>query len=401
MEITESNQPTKRKTENIKWLAIVVGSLILLRILSVLLTYYLPNLEEYRYNNYLLASYTGDDKGYHALAKMIYNFEFYKHDWTLGFPITITPFILLFGTDFQDVFFPIVLLNSLFLYSLSITLIVLTAFLIFQKIKTSFLAGLIFVLFPFLFYVFRNFGPHFEAGNWNDFNFFHANWLTMMSDPLSSLLVYLILFLVILNVKKIINAMYFYPLVGFLSGYAMMTRVSNITIIFSILVLFFLFEKKERLKKFLFFLSSLTIGFLPQLIYNYKILGSPFSFGYQGAYQEWISMGAATRPTFSIGNIIHIISRAVEYSWLSIPVMLMLIAIVFIGVLYVSKIKKEYAVILILWFLMPVLFYASFTTGQTSARYYLPAVQPLIILFMAAFYFLMEIALPEKKQQHE
>ena len=108
-------------------------------------------------------------------------------------------------------------------------------------------------------------------------------------------------------------------------------------------------------------------------------------------------MGAATRPTFSISNIIHIISRAVEYSWLSILIMLMLIAIVFIGVLYVSKIKKEYAVILILWFLMPVLFYASFTTGQTSARYYLPAVQPLIILSLAAFYFLKEVALPKKR----
>lgn len=381
------NNEVRKKINIKKTLLIIIISLICLRVLSVFLINYIPNLEQYHYNDFLPAFYTGDDKGYHALAKMIYNFDFHTHDWTLGFPVAIVPFMFIFGSEFNDVFFPVVLFNGFVLYSLAITLIVLSAFLVFQKVKMSALAGFGFVIFPFIFYIFRNFGPHFPSGNWNDFNFFHANWLTFMSDPLSAFLVYLIFFLMVLNAKNPITNKYFYPFVGLLSGYAMMTRVSNITIILSILITIFLFHRNKLLKNSLFFISGTVAGFLPQVIYNYKILGSPFSFGYQGAYQKWVSMGAAVRPTFSLDNIVHIINRVIEYSWLTIPAMLILGIIIFSGIFYISKIKKEYAVIWGLWFLAPVIFYASFTTGQTSARYYLPSIQPFIMILLGFFVF--------------
>lgn len=383
------NESSKNKRTTKKILIVIISVLIFLRILSLFAIYYLPHLEQYRHNNLLPAMYTGDDKGYHSLATMIFNFNFYQHDWTLGFPIVVSVFMNFFGTDFTNLFLPMVLFNGLFLYSLSIVLIVFSAFLIFQKAKATFLSGLFFVLFPFLFYVFRNFGPSFEAGNWNDFNFFHVNWLTMMSDPLSGFLVYLILFLIIIKSQKKINPIFFYSATGLLSGYAMMTRISNITIILSLLIIFFIFHKKE-FSNFLFFLLGVMIGFFPQFLYNYKILGSPFSFGYQGAYQEWVSMGAAVRPIFSLSNITHATERAIDYSWLVIPSGLILLAMTIIGLIYISKIKKEFFLILLLFFLTPVIFYASFTTGQTSARYYIPAIQPIILIFLGFLYFLKE-----------
>jgi hypothetical protein len=356
---------------------------------------HLPHLENYKYTNYFSAMITGDDTGYYKLAEMVYKFDFKEHPWTLDFPLLIVPFIFVFGHGFFNVFLPLVIFNAVFLFCGAIFLIVWTAFLIFsasaeggKKIFPAVFSGFLFVLFPFIFYIFRNFGPHFQSGNWNDFNFFHMNWLTAMSDPLSAFLAYLILFLLVLSFQKE-RPTFYYVLLGFLTGYAMMVRVSNITIAAAVAIILLMFSR-DKLKKLFFYAVSALVGFLPQFLYNTAFFGSPIKFGYEGAYREWVDIYGFKGPVFGIGNFIHLLFRAVHYSWLAIPVFLILGAFVLAGIFYIKKIDKKIALILALWFFFPVLFYMLFTSGQTTMRYYMPAIMPFVILLVAALSFISE-----------
>jgi len=384
-----------KKTTRI--LIISILSLVLVHIALLFSIYYLPHIESYRYNSYLLTAVTGDDLSYQKLAKMVYDFDFMRHDWTLGFPITLVPFIYFFGENFLDIFVPVVVFNGFFLYSVAIALVVWTSFLVFKKIWPSVLSGFLFLTFPFIFYILRDFGPHYARGQtWNDFNFLHANWLTAQSDSLSAFLTIVILALLIYGMSRNYGVIY-YGFLGFLSGFAMMTRLSNIVFILIGIIAIFLYKRYGDLISYIFFS---VVGFLPQLIYNAVILGSPFKFGYQSAYVDWVAMGAVERPAFSIANITHLISRAVDYSWLAIPAFLLIFGVVFLGALYLYRINKKNALILAFWFILPTLFYTSFTSGQTTMRYYLPAVVPFIILSVAAVISIPKIKSLFRLQRH-
>ncbi len=365
-----------------KILILSVISLIVIRIISLFAIYYLPNLESFRYGSYLSTFEAGDDLGYYILAEMVYKFDFREHPWTLGFPLMIVPFIFIFGQGFFNVFFPLVIFNSIFLFCVAIALIVWTAFLIFKKIKPAIISGLFFVLFPFLFYIFRNFGPHFKTANWNDLNFFHMNWLTAMSDPLSALLVYLIFFLLISGLRNDYGGRY-YAFLGFLTGYALMVRASNIATATAVAFTLLLFVRDKFKKLFLYIIFAL-IGFLPQFLYNAVFFHSPIKFGYEGAYNQWIDIGAAKGPIFGIGNLFHLVSRAVDYSWLVIPALLLSVVFILLGILYIGKIDKKIVLVVALWFFLPTIFYLMFVSGTTTMRYYLPAVPAFVIFRVGA-----------------
>ncbi|MBI2405083.1 hypothetical protein HYV22_02795 [Candidatus Gottesmanbacteria bacterium] len=328
----------------------------------------------------------GDEAGYFRLAEMIYDLKLQRHTWTLGFPLAVTPFLFVFGPRFEDVFLPIVIFNGFILYGAAIALVVWGAWMVFGRVLAAFWSGFLFSFFPVVFYIFRDFGPHFSGGTWNDGNFVHANWLSWMSDPLSSFFTLSIFCLLLWSLKRD-SGLPFYSFLGFLGGYSMMVRLSNIVVLAIVgAVILWRFEWK----KLLFFSAFSMLGFLPQLMYNSAFFGSPIKFGYQQEYVSWIAIGAAARPIFSIENFMHLVARATQYSWLAIPAFIFIAGIAALGAYSIIRRNRLYGFIVLAWFLGPTLFYIFFTTGQTTMRYYFPAVPAFILLGVGAVLWTME-----------
>ena len=162
-----------KKTKKI--LIIAIAGLIALRIFSLFLIPYLPHLEQFKisnfpdvaqfkYSDHFSAIKEGDEKKYFTMAQMIYNFKFEPHVAMLGFSSIIVPFIFIFGQDYSNIFFPLVIFNSIFLFSSTLILLVWSSFLIFsakglttasasggKKITPAVLSGFLFLIFPFYF----------------------------------------------------------------------------------------------------------------------------------------------------------------------------------------------------------------------------------------------------------
>lgn len=383
-----------KKTRKILIISAIV--LIALKIFLLLLMPHLPHLKQYiisnisgvehgGYSNYFSAIHEGDDINYYQVSEMVYDFNFQKLERTLGFPLMIVPFIFIFGKSFSDIFFPLVLFNGFILFSIGMILIIWSSFLIFKKIAPAIFSGFLFLIFPFIFYVLRNYGPQFKTGAWNDINFFNMSWLAAMADQPAAFFALLILFLMLIAERKKVG-LFFYSLVGFLAGYSAMIRISNIVIVLTAVLIIFLYELDKKYKKLFFYGLFAILGFLPQFVYNALFFGSPVSFGYQKQYYVpgWAAPGITKEPMWSFGNFFHLLSRAANYSWLAIPAFLIIFILILLGVLYIGKISKRSALILGLWFILPALFYMFFATGTTAMRYYMPTVPAFVILFVAA-----------------
>ena len=379
-----------------------------MRILLLFLIPYLPHLEQYKisnlpptagqfkYGDHFLAIQEGDDLNYYAMASRIYNLDF-KESFSRGlaFPLMIVLFIFIFGNSFAGIFLPVVIFNGIFLFCGAIALIVWAAFFIFsvqntgnskipggKKIFPAVLSGFLFLIFPFIFYVLRNYGPQFKTGAWNDINFLNMNWLSVMTDPPAAFFTLLILFLLLIAEKRKSRPL-FYSLIGFLVGFSMMIRITNIVIAVAAILVIFLFETEKRYKKIFFYCLSSLIAFMPQFVYNAVFFGSPLSFGYAQEYlTAWVTRKGSIM--WNPGYFSHLIGRAVDYSVLVIPALTIVLSLLLLGIFYIARTSKRHAFMMALWFFFPVLIYMFFAAGQTAIRYYMPAVPALIILSVAA-----------------
>jgi len=368
-----------------------IAILILLRLFSIFLTYNLPHLDIFRYKAHLPAVHEGDDIPYYLIAEGFYKLEPQANTKTIGFALLIVPFIAVFGTGFFSVFFPVVLFNGIILFSAAIALIVGVSFMIFRKVLPAILSGLLFVLFPFVFYIFRNFGPNFGNHTWNDNNFINALWQSAMAEPAATFMSLLILFLFVMKLKNETTPAN-YAWLGILTAFSMMVRMSNITIAVIIFLAIFLYEWDKKYKKLFYYCFSALVGFIPQFLFNFYFYGSPFSFGYQKEYYtDWIAAGTVRgHSMWGFENLTHLFQRAAEYSWFSIPVFILIALIVALGYICIKKTDRRLALVISLWFILPALFYMSFVTGQTAMRYYMPAIPAFIILSVGALYLLAE-----------
>ncbi len=385
-----------------KILIISMAGLIVLRLFSILLIPHLPHLEQFRisnlppqvgqfqYSDHFSAIHEGEDTSYYDMAKMIYDFDFKDDATMLGYSLMIVPFIFIFGNSYSDVFFPLLLFNSIVLFSLTLILLVWASFLIFKKAWPAIFSGILFLLFPFIFYIFRDYGPQFPTMAWNDINFMNINWLAAMADQPAAFFALLILFLLLIAERKRFG-MFFYSIVGFLAGFSTMVRVTNVVIAAAAGLVIFLCEADKKYRKLFFYGLSAFLGFLPQFLYNTVFFGSPISFGYQVEYRDgWLVGEPQKNFMWSFGYFFHLFSRAVDYSWLAIPVFLIIFTSMIFGILYILKINKRHALIVGLWFFLPVVIHMFFRTGQTAMRYYIPAIGPFVILLVAALGWISE-----------
>lgn len=326
----------------------------------------------------------GDEIGYFNLAKSISQFNLVQETFPLGFPLFLAPFVYFSGAEeTKDVMKPVFLINSIIFFSFAILIIAFTARRLFRSHKIASLCAAIFTFYPYLFYVlFRRMGPYFpQLGlTRGETTFQLLNWLQIISDALSAVLVYssFFLFLVIIDEKKTSNIKLFF--LGALAGYSAMVRVPNLFIV-GVIVLGLLLKKglkeaaKTGLVAFLFF--------LPQLIYNQIYHGFFLRFGQQALptdYQNLFSLSS-----LDPGRWFGILQHTLFYSPIIAYAFPIVLVFMLLGIRYFWEKDRITAILLVLWFFSYFSFYSLFSLGGIMFRYFIPVIPPFIFINLGSF----------------
>ncbi|MBA7702252.1 hypothetical protein ES703_111012 [subsurface metagenome] len=375
-----SFQTKKDISKKIFWIILI--SLVLIRITMVLFL-----MQDIPHTGVELGGWRfypdGDEGTYFNFAKPMSQFRLVEgRQMPMGFPLFLAPFIYFTKAEtIEDVLKPIVIVHAFLLFSLSIVLIGLMAKRVFRsKIIGSICAG-IFTFHPYIFYLFfRHLGPYYPEAELfrGEVGFLGLNWLYISSDPLSAFLVYLCFFLFFIGLVKNNPKYSLLMLVGILSGFSVMVRISNILIV-GIFILGWLLRKRIKEAVLIGGFSFFTI--LPQLIYNYIFFGSPLKTG----YQVYLSHYPNVFSMFSLARWPIIFEKANFYIPGFIFLLPFFIILLILGTRYLLKKDKIIGLIIVFWFFAYFLFYGSWIEAGIQPRFFIPAVPPLIFITVAAF----------------
>ena len=261
------------------WLVLLV---VAIRILSVTLAFH--NVPPVDMTDGVFTD-GGDGMSYFRITNQVLNGDFNYEPHAVGFFIFLAPFILISGaTTFAEIANIMAWANGVFLYVLATILVWILAKQILKSNKFANISAFLFLIYPYIFYyLFDLFGTSGELiASFKETRFMQLNFLNVLSDPLSSVLAYASLALLLYVIIKE-RPMWVYALMGFLLSFFVITRTQNVFAIFffvpALLVL-------KRYKGFVYFaLAGLPLGIL-QMLANFigggSIFSSPYSVVYGG-----------------------------------------------------------------------------------------------------------------------
>lgn len=216
-----------------------------------------------------------DQLSYFVMAKSFVDLKPVKTFFPVGFPLILTPFVIVNGAnEWEDIARPVLYFHSGLAF-LSIFIIGYLTFFLTGRTLISAAAAFLWAIHPYLMYA--AFGLHPNARILRTIYVDHAMWFPMLSDPSS---VFFVLLATLLFFKSITQKKYVY-FSALCIGTAMLIRLPNI-VICGILGAGYFF-KKEFSAAVKFGLCSLLV-FLPQLFYNYYCYGSMFDFGSEARF---------------------------------------------------------------------------------------------------------------------
>ena len=258
--------------------------LIIIRVILVLLTAnnIFPNIGIQPDLWMISIEWGGDLSGYIQDAQTLINGEL-SISWGFGFPFFLIPFIKIFGqNDINNIIRPIIIFNSIIIYSLLIILVYFLAKKILKNKNKSLFITSLYVIYPYLFYIFFDFLVPYNKiiQAWFISRFTHIMLFTPASDPLSTLLIISSLVLLFYHFKdNSKHSPYIFFLIGLLVSYAIATRLQNIIIAPLFFLILFLYRKYKQLLYFIIGGFWLLAG---QLYLNYVRYGSVFTTIYHG-----------------------------------------------------------------------------------------------------------------------
>ena len=332
----------------------IIGLIVLRIILMILVMNNIPDtgMRDGGFRPTFTESYQPDEFQFFELSKNLAKGQTIKLVPNIGAPLVFAPLIYFSGVDSLDKLAPIVFIFQTFiLFSLAI---ILVAFIGYDNAIAAF---------------------HYQL------------WIFTLSDYLSAFWVYLSFLVMFGFFNRIFREpkieLKWMAILVALSGFALLTRISNVWLILIILGIFLSFG---RIKKALIYSTFLFIAYLPQLIFNLAAFGKIAGYGYYdknlvpSAPQEWFSLS-----NFWI-NFSHFSPRHYFLWFLFSIVALFLVS--FFGFKYLKKINIVFSAITLFWFLTYMLFYWLFDIGLSQLRYFLPAIPAFISLFVAAVIYL-------------
>lgn len=330
----------------------------------------------------------GDEDEYFALAQSLIEGKDRDSMKTIGYPLFLIPLILITGAqDETELLRPLFLLHALFFFCLSILLVALIGQMVFKSRWLGALSAAVFTFIPHIFYAFfHNLKPYYaEASLYRgETTFQHINWLELISDPLSAVLVFFCLFYFIAKFKR--QELTLWPVVflGLLLGFAAMVRMPNV-LLAGILGLALLFQRK--IKQAVAFGAASLFALLPQFIYNWRVFGSAFQFGYE---EQAVSFGGTLLGAFSLDRLLVVPIKGQQLIpgfWL-----LALAGLIFfvIGAGYLWKKDKIIGFIIVAFFVIYSVFYVFYEAGGIQLRFFIPIFPSAIFIGLAAFLWLSE-----------
>jgi len=322
-------------------------------------------------------SYWPDEINYFNLAQSFAKFSPIANVANIGYPLFLAPIIYLTGAGGPvDIAKIVFVIQAFLFFSLAIILVAFMALEIFKKRNLAFIAAAIFAVYPYLLLAILKLA---DFPRWIP-AFHYQMWITIGADYLSAILLYsgFYLFIKKFNDNKI--SLFSAAVIGVLLGVAALTRVANVLYLPLIfLVLIWLKKYRESTG----FGAAAFLVYLPQWVYNFYLFGSPFTYGYR--IQELSGHGLETKIIggwFSLNNV----AIFFEKIWLNLPALIwilpILILILILGFWRFFKQEKHLAVVLGFWALLNIGFYIFFVASQSQLRYFIPAIPPLIVLFI-------------------
>ena len=333
-------------------------------------------------------SYFPDEVHYFELAKSLAKFSPVANVANVGYPLLLAPIIYFTGATGPENIAKIVFIIQAFLFfGLAIILVALISFEIFKNRKLALLTAALFTIYPYiLFFILKlaNFPRIIPA-------FHYQMWINIGADYLSAVLLYFGFYLFIKKYNSGGLNLFFASAVGAVIAAAALARVANILYLPLIFLILTLLKKYRESIGFGF---AAFLVYLPQWIYNFYFFGSPLTYGYR--IQELSGHGFETKILggwFSFGNVLIFFERI----WLNLPALIWIFPVLIIilalgfwqlfspygGALEGGKAEKHLAIILLFWALLNMGFYIFFVDAQSQLRYFIPAIPPLIILFIA------------------
>ncbi len=339
--------------------------------------------------------YHGGDEGpYFNLSKSIVDGNLAEEQYPLGLPLFWAPVIKLTGAeDISGILKPIFIIQAFVLFCLSIILMALIADLIFKNRKIAILCAGLFTFYPYIFYLFfKGFGPYYESVGLTRgvMSFIALNWLQLVSDPLSLFLILLCFYLFFLYFKNKDHKLSLIILLGIVTGFSVLVRISNILLLPIITVALICVSKScdRRILKRLWqkVKSTLVFGFffgltlIPQFIYNFLFFGNPLKTGYQQKGREDML------SFFSSERFIEVLTKANSFFPGFIFIILGAIVLLFFALRYFIRRDKITAFILFSWIFSYFFFYIFYSTGGIQARFFIPIIPPCVFIGVAVLF---------------
>ena len=323
-------------------------------------------------------SYWPDEVHYFELAQSFAKFTPVANVANIGYPLFLAPIVYLTGAAGPEDIAKIVFVIQAFLFfSLAITLTAVIGLEIFKNRKLAIGAAVLFTAYPYLFFgilQLANFSRAVPA-------FHYQMWINIGADYLSAVLLYLGFYIFIKKYNSGNISLFFASLVGAIIAASALARVANI--LYWPLIFIILFYLKKYRESIGFGAVSFAV-YLPQWIYNLYFFGSQLTYGYR--IKELSGHGLGTKiigDWFSFGNAAIFFKQI----WLNLPALIwilpILVFILILGFKVLFLKNKVSALVLGFGALLNIGFYVFFVDAQSQLRYFIPAIPPLIVLFIS------------------
>ena len=310
----------------------------------------------------------GDQILYFNMAKSFAALSPIKEKYPVGFPLLLTPIVLLFKPAiWQDLVLPVVMFQTL-LALISIYLVGYITKALSKSTSLSILSALMWTLFPYLIYFFAGF---FNAAWLRNTYVSYAMWFAMLSEPATAFFLLLNVYVYILSLKKNQWAL---PS-GIIAGITASIRVTSFMYA-AVFALGYLLNRRYR--SAVVFIMAIAITLIPQFVYNLYFNEGLFVYGYtQEAERKEI--------LFSVQYAWDFVVYLLSTHQVVFGICLVSALVVPISVLYAFQAqRRQWAIVLTLLYVHVVVYSTWWAFITDFIRYVLPIV-PLGIISAAGF----------------
>ena len=310
----------------------------------------------------------GDQILYFNMAKSFAAFSPIEEKYPIGFPLLLTPIVLLFKPAiWQDLVLPVVMFQTL-LALISIYLVGYITKALSKSTSLSILSALMWTLFPYLIYFFAGF---FNAAWLRNTYVSYAMWFAMLSEPATAFFLLLNVYVYILSLKKNQWAL---PS-GIIAGITASIRVTSFMYA-AVFALGYLLNRRYR--SAVVFIMAIVITLIPQFVYNLYFNEGLFVYGYtQEAERKEI--------LFSVQYAWDFVVYLLSTHQVVFGICLVSALVVPISVLYAFQAqRRQWAIMLTLVYVHVIVYSTWWAFISDFIRYVLPIV-PLGIISAAGF----------------